>query len=393
MGVGESDKGYKMLKHSIQVLLLIVPVLLMQSCRKDEIPDKPDLAEGDFKVVAYIPGWGDIDFSAIQAEKLTHVNYAFINVKDGKVYSEMEQDSVILRELVGLKNVNPDLKVLVSVGGATWSGEFSDVAFTDSSRNVFSESITEFILKYQLDGVDLDWEFPGYGDGSRPEDKENFTFLLQNLRSHLNMLELTEMRSTDDPYLLTIAAGSSEWLVNLMELNEVVGFLDFINVMTYDFKGGWSSVTGHHTNLYPSNHDPGSKFSASESVKLYLSYGVSPEKIMMGAAFYGRWWSGVTKQNNGLYQSYSGGAGALTYAGIYVGYLSDPDFKRYWDDKALAPYLWSNKYGIFITYDDPASIRYKAEYIRNKGIGGIMFWEYSQDYNGSLLNAITQGFE
>lgn len=112
----------------------------------------------------------------------------------------------------------------------------------------------------------------------------------------------------------------------------------------------------------------------------------------MGAAFYGRWWSGVSNQNKGLYQSYNGGAGALTFEAITTGYMSDPDFIKFWDAKAMAPYLWSASDRIFITYDDEVSIKYKTEYIREKGIGGIMVWELTQDYNYALLGAITRGF-
>ena len=381
-------------KFRLRLLLSLIGLffLFIVSCRKNEVPDIPDLPEGEFKVIGYVPGWGNIDFSKIHAQNLSHINYAFADVQNGVIYSQMEQDSAILIELVGLKEINPELKILISVGGATWSGKFSDAALTETSRNIFSESVVNFITKYKLDGVDLDWEFPGYGTNSRPEDKQNFTHLLYNLRSHLDDLGESEMRPANNPYLLTIASGAGSWSVDLMEVNKITPVLDFYNIMTYDFKGSWSSTTGHHTNLYPSN-DPGSSYSSSTSVDLYLSKGVPPEKIMMGAAFYGRWWSGVSNQNKGLYQAYTGGAGALAFAGITAGYLSDPDFNKYWDPKAMAPYLWSEKDRIFITYDDETSLKYKTEYIREKGLGGIMFWEYSQDYNNTLLYAITRGFQ
>ncbi len=377
----------------IQYLSFICTFLIiLGSCKKEEGPETPDLPDGDYKVVAYVPQWGGIDFTRILAQNLSHINYAFAEVRNGVIFSSSEQDSSILSDLVGLKTKNPDLKVLISVGGANLSGGFSDAALTEESRSKFSSSVIDFIVKHKLDGVDLDWEFPGYGPDSRPEDKQNFTRMLNNLRYHLDSLSVLDMRMPENPYLLTIASGSASWSIDRMEINKITPVLDFYNVMDYDFKGSWSSTTGHHTNLYPSNDDPGSKFSSSSSVDLYLSYGVPPEKIIMGAAFYGRWWSGVTNQNKGLYQSYTGGAGALTFAAITTGYMSDPDFIQFWDSKAMAPYLWSSNDRIFITYDNDVSIKYKTEYIREKGIGGIMVWEYTQDYNNTLLGAITRGF-
>ena len=372
--------------------IFVSTFLIVTSCKKEEVPDPPDLPDGDYKVVTYVPGWRDIDFTKIPAQNITHINYAFAEVREGVISTTQEKDSAILADLVGLKSKNSELKILISVGGATLTGGFSDAVLTENSRNIFSKSVIDFILKYELDGVDLDWEFPGSGENSRPEDKQNFTHLLYKVRYSLDSLSTAEMRLDSNPYLLTIASGTASWTMDLIEINRVTPVLDFYNVMNYDYKGSWSSITGHHTNLYPSNDDPGSKFSSSTSVDLYLSEGVPAEKIIMGAAFYGRWWSGVSNQNKGLYQSYNGGAGALTFEAITTGYMSDPDFIKFWDAKAMAPYLWSASDRIFITYDDEVSIKYKTEYIREKGIGGIMVWELTQDYNYALLGAITRGF-
>ena len=390
-----------MLSNKILYRTLILSVSLalvhLTACRKEQTPDVPEPPEpeGDYRVVAYVPGWGDVDFATVPANELTHINYAFTKIENGKIHSEMSQDSLYLTNLVNLKNRNPALHILVSVGGATWSSDFSDMALTDASRKVFSWSVIEFIKKYDLDGVDLDWEFPGsYLAGEyRPEDKENFTALLQVMRTHLDSLSQAHQRSESKPYQLTIAAGASAYFISLVELDLIVPLLDFLNIMNYDYMGSWSNTTGHHTNLYPSIYSGGAGYSTNESVILYQTNGVPKDKIIVGAAFYGRWWAGVNTQFNGLYQAYSGGAGALTYRSIKTNYLNDPDYTRHWDSEAKAPFLWSPADQLFITYDDEYSIYQKVKYVRGKRLGGIMFWEYSQDYNQELMNAIIWGFQ
>ena len=390
-------RAYFMKYNKILSILLSLTFLHLVSCRKEPGPDQPDPPEpeGDYVVVAYVPGWGSVDFASMPADQLTHINYAFTKIQDGKIHSEMTEDSLYLTNLVNLKNINADLNILVSVGGATWSSDFSDMALTDSSRKVFSWSVIDFIKKYDLDGVDLDWEFPGSSLAGvyRLEDRQNFTALLEIMRTHLDSLSEAHQRMDSKPYLLTIAAGASSYFTSLVEMDKIVPLLDFLNIMNYDYMGSWSSTTGHHTNLYASSYSGGAGYSTSESIHLYQTSGVPKNKIVVGAAFYGRWWGGVNNQANGIYQNYSGGAGALTYRTIKTSYLSDPDYTRYWDNEAKAPYLWSSTDQVFITYDDEYSIYQKVKFVREKRLGGIMFWEYSQDYNQELMNAVIWGFQ
>jgi len=362
-------------------------IIVLASCHKQP-PPVPE--ESDYYVIAYVAGWNDEPLSYIPATRLTHINYAFLNIRDGKVVSSMENDSVNLIDLVDLKSLNPDLKILCSIGGATWSEDFSDAAFSDSSRKIFSNSLIHFIEKYNLDGADIDWEFPGVGDGSRHEDKENFTLLLQQIRADLNDLAFQENRLLADPYLLTIASGASSWYLALIEVDKILSLLDYLNIMTYDFYGSWSSTTGNHTNLYRSDLDP-LGISVSESVQAYLNNGVPREKIVIGAAFYGRYWEGVTKQDHGLYKSFSGNSGAFTYSYIKNTLLNDPDYVRFWDDHAKAPWLWNESSGIFISYDDQNSISSKTDFVRLNKLGGMMFWEYTDNPEGELLETIYKG--
>ncbi len=382
------------MKELLKILVPVLLSLLVFACNKDETQDEPELPGIDYKLIAYVPGWGGMDFSEIQIEKLTHINYAFANIKDGRIHMETEDDSLLLSQLVELKQRNPDCKILISVGGAEFSTLFSDVALTVTSREMFSISVADFLVRNKLDGVDIDWEFPGWeGPGNifRPEDKQNYTYLLYELRKQLDKQSEQDGRLNDNPYLLTIASGASQWYLNLVEMNKIIPVLDYVNMMTYDFKGGWSSTTGHHTNLYKSASDNGTGNSASSAVHLFKSIGVPSEKIMLGAAFYGRYWQGVKKENHGLYRSYSGSAGALTYKVIRENYLQNKSFERYWDPDAKAPYLWSESKAMFVSYDDPASLKAKADFVRKEELGGMMFWEYTQDYKNTLLDAIYSG--
>lgn len=208
-----------------------------------------------YNVVAYVAGYRDFDFSTIQADKITHINYAFVNVIEGEVRFDNSIDNTAMKqegifELVGLKKINPDLKVLVAVGGWTWSGDFSDAALTEASRFKFAQSAAGFVEAFDLDGIDIDWEYPnhpGAGNVHRPEDVQNFTRLIQAVREELD--KLSRHQGSDKHYLLTIATGTSQRYVDNTELGKLQRYLDFVNIMTYDFYHGGDRRTGHHSNF------------------------------------------------------------------------------------------------------------------------------------------------
>ena len=171
-------------------------------------------------VVAYVFSQNNlIQPGEIAAQKLTRINYAFANVRDGKVVNGFDADDKNLAALVALKQENPSLTVLVSIGGWLWSGNFSDVALTKESRKVFIQSAVEFVERYKLDGVDIDWEYPGQigaGNHFRPVDKQNYTLLLKELRERFNR----EEHRLNRPLYITIATGrltpiSAKWLRTL----------------------------------------------------------------------------------------------------------------------------------------------------------------------------------
>lgn len=340
-------------------------------------------------IIAYVPSiqdnWGkDMEV----AKKITHINYAFANIKDGKVVQGREGDSLEIAELRALKKVNPDLKILISVGGWAWSDHFSDAALTSASREIFAQSAIDFLLKHQLDGIDLDWEYPGQpGEGNvfRPEDKENFTAILKLIREKLDAIEPEDVH-----YLLTVATAANQKYLDHTEMDKAAKYLDYVNIMTYDYHGGWSPLTGHHANLHLSSYNQSTvQRSSSQAVEEHLKAGVPAEKLVLGVPFYGRWWSGVEKTNQGLYQDSKGERGSKGFKDLEKDYINKNGFVRYWDESAKAPYLWQESTATFVTYEDEASLKIKMEYIEEKKLGGAMFWQFNGDNEQhSLLNTI-----
>ncbi|HSV88305.1 MAG TPA: glycoside hydrolase family 18 protein [Bacteroidales bacterium] len=340
-------------------------------------------------IIAYVfPGNRVMDVSEIDGRYLTHINYAFANVIDGKVVEGFSNDSINLSVLRQVREQNPGLKLLISVGGWSWSGGFSDMALTRESRAKFIESAVEFLKRHDLDGLDIDWEYPGLPGNNnihRPEDKENFTALLRECRQALDKLG-----GGSKHYLLTIAAGSFQAYLDNTEMAVVDDYLDFINIMTYDFVGEWGNTTGHHANLFRPAFNPAAMSTAS-SVELFNNAGISNDKLLIGAAFYGRGWKEVNAENNGLGQPGVGLTGVdLNYHSIVKNFLPDPAFMKLWDNTAKAPYLWNPTERIFITYENPESIREKARFVKESGLRGIMFWQYFGDHEKELLKSMFE---
>jgi len=378
-------------------LIWLLMALLTLGCRERPASNAEDeyLPAQAYRVVGYVAGYRDFDFTKIQAEKLTHINYAFANVIDGKVmFDTANIDDTSLKDedltaLQRLKDVNPNLKILVSVGGWTWSGNFSDAALTEESRAVFAKSAADFVAKYRLDGIDIDWEYPnqiGAGNIHREEDIENFTLLMKDVRAALDQLSSSENQKH---FLLTIATGADSAYVSNTNLGEVAKYLDFINIMTYDFYNGLHHTTGHHANLYASSMYKLRISDVVHSVDLHEQAGVPLSKLTVGIPFYGRRWEGVAVSDKlGLYEKAETVGQIMFYRRIAKECLDNAKYVRHWDEAAKAPYLWNKTEKIFISYEDEESIKYKMNYLKEKGLSGVMFWEYSDDYQSKLLDAI-----
>lgn len=372
------------------LVLSLVAGMVSAGCRMDEPASSPPPSH---RLIGYVMGSRGIDVEPTDAQKLTHINYAFANVRDHEVVLEHPEDPQRLNALTALKEHNPDLEILLSVGGWAWSDNFSDAALTAASRQQFARSAAVLVNEHDLDGIDLDWEYPGQrGQDNvfRPEDKQNFTLLLEAVRARLDSLSNAQNRTGDDRYLLTIAAGVDSTYLAHTEMDQVQRHLDFVNLMTYDFHGSWTTRTGHHANLHPSAASNASATAATRGVQRFIDAGVPPEKLVIGAAFYGRWWSGVTPEQHGLYQPYDTARGTLPYDSLSTAHIDQNGFTRHWDDAAQAPYLWNSEMATFISYEDPASLRAKAEYVRTNDLGGIMYWEHSHDPSSTLLNTLYE---
>ena len=332
-----------------------------------------------------------LDPAAIAAEKLTHINYAFANIKEGRVVEGFAHDDENFRVLTGLRQRNPGLKILVSVGGWTWSGGFSDAVLTKESRAKFVESAVDFVRRHDLDGFDVDWEYPGLpGDGNvnRPQDKLSFTAVMADLRAALDK----EGAARGRHLLLTFAAGASSNFLAHTEMDVVQASVDYVNLMTYDFREAEGDPqAGHHSNLYTHPDDP-HHMSADRAVREFLAAGVPAGKLVLGVPFYGRAWGDVDPTGDGLYQEGKAPSERIqTRYGSLAALATQPGWVRRWDALAQAPFLWNAERRIFVGFDDPESLRVKSRYIREHGLAGAMFWEYSSDPTGALLGALFEG--
>lgn len=363
----------KILYHYSGRLLLMGMALLILSCKGENstaqndqtaVPD--EVAENDFEVIAYYPGsTGEIDDETVN--QLDQIIYSFLHLDGNILDISKEKDSLQFSYLTSLKEKNPDLKVLLSLGG--WGGceTCSDVFSTQEGREEFAESVKVALNTYDADGIDLDWEFPaikGYpGHPYELADRKNFTSLVEELRETIG-----------EGYEISFAAAAREnFMTESVEWEKVMPLVDRVNVMSYDLVG--SSSTGHHTPLYST---PDQLHSADYAIRFLDSLGIPSEKIIIGAAFYSRIFEEVEDISNGLYQP-AKFKEALSYNKLEAFIEDNPGFDKFWDSIAQAPYLYNSQEGLFVTYDDSLSMAKKTEYVIENDLGGIMFWELGGD--------------
>lgn len=389
---------------------LITPLLgfiFLIACKEPQAP----MQEPAINIMAYYVPAENYMPDQLPLNQLTHIIFSFTNVIDGKMqFQHPERSDAILQQLVAQKEKHPNLKVMVACGGWTADG-FSDMALNDSTRNRFAKSVVEFVERFKLDGLDMDWEYPGMGSAGikyREEDTRNFTLTMRSLREHLDQL--------DRPQILTFASAGWQSYYDFIEVNEVMKYADYMNIMTYDQITYTSPYTGHHTNQGYIRWDdiettPFGKYvlgrkqemnkrgfnwhprSVEHIVDYVIEQGVDPKQLVTGAAFYGRSWKGVHPEDNGLYQPVGGShIGWCAYRDIRAEYEGINGYERFWDATAKAPNLYSKTDSIWFTYDDTTSVRIKAEYAAQQNLGGIMFWELGNDTKEpeSLLNSIYQ---
>lgn len=325
----------------------------------------------------------------IDAHSLTRANYAFANIKSGRMVTGFASDAQNFAFLTALRKQNPSFTVLVSVGGWLWSNNFSDVSLTAQSRSLFIKSVMDFLRLYDLDGLDIDWEYPGMEGSSknfRSEDGHNFTLLLKELRAQFDK----EAALTHRRLYLTIAAGASSDYLAHTEMKQVQQYVDTVNLMAYDYvEPGDEPLTGHHAPLFTNPADV-RNYSGDASVRAFEQAGVPAEKILLGVPFYGHVWGEVADRNHGLLQPGKPVPKAYAPYSAITANMLNQGYVRYWDPVASVPYLYNSEKHIFVSYEDTESLAAKCRYILAHKLGGVMFWDYSGDPAGVLLGAINQ---
>ena len=340
------------------------------------------------EVIAYLfPRSQPVNLATVPATKLTRINYSFANVVNGRVALVDPVDAPNLAALAGLRQKNPDLQILVSVGGWEWSGGFSDAALTTQSRAVFIESAVALMRQHQLDGLDIDWEYPGVAGSTnhfRPVDGANFAQLLRDLRARFD-----REQPTGKHWAISIAAGSSAEYIAHSPLADYAPSLDTINLMTYDmYEPSGDKITGNHAPLHTDPADP-KAISAATSVRAFLAAGVPAAKLVLGVPFYGHVWKDVPPKNYGLFQPGKPVPNDFAPYSTISSTMLGHGFTRHWDSAAQVPFLYNPASRTFVSFEDPESLAQKCAFIHQQHLAGAMFWELGNDPSGTLLNTLA----
>jgi chitinase len=379
------------------------------------------IASYDKVMAAYFPEWGiygrNFQVADVPAEKLTHLIYSFLNLKSNGEVALYDSFAAVdkrfgagetvsgeadqwyyppgdpratqtvwgnFNQLAQLKEKYPHMRVSIAVGGWTLSGNFSTVCATAAGRETFATSLANFLDTYRMfDGIDFDWEYPGGGglesNSASPNDGANYASLLALVRSKIDALGSQLGRR----YEISVASPAGYDKIANFNLPGLTPHVDFFNVMTYDFHGTWEKTTGHQSAF---TGDP-IGYDVKSAVQQYLAAGVPARKIVMGAPLYTRGWSGVADGGDGGYAEGAGGSAPGTFeAGVYdykdlLRQVQDPTsgWKLYWDDTAQAAYVYNASQGLFSSFETPTSIAQKAQWAEDLGLGGMMFWDITND--------------
>ena len=331
------------------------------------------------------PGMGSFTPEDIEPKLCTHITFAFATLKDNRLAASDPNDegnNGTFRRIVKLKESNPKLKVLLAVGGT----ELGSKPFKKLTENIFRlngfvyDSI-KFLRQHKFDGLDINWEYP-----RGPEDKAGFVSLVKELRLAIE----GEAKSSKNAKLLLTAAVSARFeyirpfpYLNLeagYNVSEISKYLDFINLMTYDFHGQWEKEVGHNSPLFPLNSASGfqKKLTVDFSAKEWVRQGAPKEKLIIGMPVYGRTFTLVTPQlfdigapakGGGDPGRWTGEAGFLSYYEI-CDFLHKDNATLVWDNEQQVPYAYRDKQ--WVGFDDERSLKIKINWLKDEGFGGIM---------------------
>lgn len=331
-------------------------------------------------IIAYYAGPSYL-LDSFQIDKLDEIIFCFAHLKGNELHINNARDSVTLEKMVSLKKTNPKLRVVISMGGWGGCATCSDVFSSKKNRKAFAKSVKRINKSFGSDGIDLDWEYPAIegfpSHRYQPEDKENFTMLVNQLRRKLGKKHEISFAS----------GGFTKYVDESIEWKKVMKKVNRVNLMSYDLVSGYSTVTGNHTPLYST---PQQKESADNAITLMLKYGVPADKIVIGAAFYAKVWQDVPDTAFGLYQPGKYKMG-VSFRNFDKQLSPDSGFVYHWDSIAQAPYIYNPEQKIFATFDDKRSIELKTKYAIDKGLNGIMFWQLTDDrFRDGLLDEIDK---
>ena len=334
----------------------------------------------EFSVIAYYAGPVE-RLDSFPIGKLTHLIFSFGHLKGNRLQIDNAGDSACIRKMASYKRRYPKLKIILSLGGWGACQHCSSVFATEKGRDEFARSVKQLNEYFGTDGIDLDWEYPAIagfpGHAYSIDDRDNFTALVQRLRAVLG-----------NKHEISFAAGGFDQFIDQsIDWKKVMPIVDRVNVMTYDLTHGASDTSGHHTPLYST---PSQKQSTDNAVRALLAKGVPANKIVIGAAFYGRLFliNSATASNNGLYEPTKFSHG-FSYAQVDDTISAANGFTKYWDDVAQAPYAYNPQRKLLATYDDDRSMRLKTQYAMQHKLGGIMFWQLADDRTkNGLLDVI-----
>ena len=336
------------MKRFKTIVAILMGLCLLNSC--GNAPKHPS-STNEKVVIAYVTSWSDV---MPNPQLVTHINYAFGHVNEtfnGVRVANEER----LKQIMTLKDQRPDLKILVSIGG--WgSGRFSEMAADEQNRLSFAQDCQRIVKEFGLDGIDIDWEYPtssAANISSSPDDTENFTLLMRDIRQAIGKDKL-----------LTLASVSSAQYINF---RDILNDIDFVNIMSYDM----ANAPKHHSGLYRSSIT--GWLTCDEAVKAHIDAGVPVGRLVMGMPFYGR---GGKLLSNRDYRD-------IDFDGEYI---------EQWNDTAKVPYLINKEGTMVLGYENVRSLSIKCEYILEKGLLGGMYWEYAADNdNADLARTVYEG--
>lgn len=355
--------------------------------------------EDSYKIVVYYSNWSVYErkhFAIdIPYDIVTHIFYAFIGIDAtcGKLKLTDEwcdlqlpmtspkdptkQVTGSLQQIYQMKQLNPNLKLVMSIGG--WGTDHLFTSITQDKQKLanFVQSCGDFVTEYGFDGVDIDWEYP-----HTHSEGKMLVQLLKEVRSKLN--------SIDKGLSLSIAAPAGSENIQFLNLSEIDKYLSFWNLMLYDFAGnGWSSKTGFHSNLHGNNGD--NSLNGDDVIKIYLNAGINSKKLVIGMPLYGRVFSGC--HTNGIGQPFTKmSPEGLPVDSDTVDYCKLPIGQFDFDTRKVSAWCYDCNRQLFISFDNIDSMKVKAQYVCQNKLGGGMWWDSAgdvKDPNRSLIRTFV----